>query len=164
MIIKKLRLQRGWSQDQLAQLSGISTRTIQRMEQGKKASVESLKSLAAVFEVNFDELQQEPEAMKIPINQSSNVTNNVTNEEAIALYHVKKVKGFYTHLIRFIVIMSFLFILNYLTSPNYIWAWWTLLGWGIGIIFHGLKVFNVIDFFGPEWEKKQVEKQLGRKL
>ena len=160
MIIKKLRLQRGWSQEQLAQLSGISTRTIQRMEQGQKASVESLKSLAAVFDVNFDELQQEPEAMNIPINQSS----NVSNEEALALYHVKKVKGFYTHLIRFVVIMTFLFILNYMTSPHYIWAWWTLLGWGIGIIFHGLKVFNVINFFGPEWEKKQVEKQLGRKL
>ena len=32
MLIQKLRLQRGWSQEQLAELSGLSVRTIQRIE------------------------------------------------------------------------------------------------------------------------------------
>ena len=53
MMIQKLRLQRGWSQQQLAEMSGLSTRTIQRLENGNSASIESLKSLAAVFEVIF---------------------------------------------------------------------------------------------------------------
>jgi Predicted transcription factor, homolog of eukaryotic MBF1 len=35
MIVRKLRLQRGWSQDQLAQLSDLSIRTIQRIERGQ---------------------------------------------------------------------------------------------------------------------------------
>ena len=35
MLIQKLRLQRGWSQEQLAVLSGLSVRTIQRLERGK---------------------------------------------------------------------------------------------------------------------------------
>ncbi|WP_428831123.1 helix-turn-helix domain-containing protein, partial [Campylobacter coli] len=30
MIVRKLRLQRGWSQDQLATMTGLSVRTIQR--------------------------------------------------------------------------------------------------------------------------------------
>ena len=34
MIVRKLRLQRGWSQEQLAEMSGLSTRTIQRIERG----------------------------------------------------------------------------------------------------------------------------------
>lgn len=32
MIVRKLRLQRGWSQEQLATLTGLSVRTIQRIE------------------------------------------------------------------------------------------------------------------------------------
>jgi transcriptional regulator with XRE-family HTH domain len=53
MLIQKLRLQHGWSQEQLAELSGLSVRTIQRIEGGKTASVESLKSLGAIFEIDF---------------------------------------------------------------------------------------------------------------
>ncbi len=56
MIIQKLRLERGWSQQQLAEMSGLSQRTIQRIENGKTPSVESVKSLAAVFEVDFSTL------------------------------------------------------------------------------------------------------------
>ena len=48
MNIQKLRLQRGWSQQQLAELSGLSSRTIQRIENWLSVSVESLKSLASV--------------------------------------------------------------------------------------------------------------------
>ena len=46
MIIRKLRLKRGWSQEQLAGMSGLSVRTIQRIERGQGPGLESLKSLA----------------------------------------------------------------------------------------------------------------------
>jgi len=45
--------ERGWSQQRLAELSGLSFRTIQRIENGQPASAEPLKSLASVFEVDF---------------------------------------------------------------------------------------------------------------
>ena len=59
MIVKKLREKRNWSQEQLAVMSGLSTRTIQRIESGNKASIESLKSLASVFEVDISKLKEE---------------------------------------------------------------------------------------------------------
>jgi transcriptional regulator with XRE-family HTH domain len=59
MIIKKLRKQRNWSQDHLSKVSGLSLRTIQRIEGGNKASMESLKALSAVFEINIENLEQE---------------------------------------------------------------------------------------------------------
>lgn len=40
-------------------LSGLSTRTIQRIESGNKASLESLKALASVFEVSIETLTTE---------------------------------------------------------------------------------------------------------
>jgi len=59
MILKRLRENRNWSQEQLANMAGLSVRTIQRIERGHKASFESLKSLAAVFEVSVSTLEQE---------------------------------------------------------------------------------------------------------
>lgn len=48
MIIRMLRLEKGLSQEQLADKAGISTRTLQRIERGDAASPETLKCLAAV--------------------------------------------------------------------------------------------------------------------
>ena len=47
--LKAYREAKGWSQDMLATLSGVSKRTIQRIESGCGASIESAKSLASTF-------------------------------------------------------------------------------------------------------------------
>ena len=59
MNIQQRRLEKGWSQEELARHSGLSTRTIQRIESGQKAGLESLKCLAAVFETSISTLMQE---------------------------------------------------------------------------------------------------------
>ncbi|HEY8026476.1 MAG TPA: helix-turn-helix domain-containing protein [Burkholderiaceae bacterium] len=59
MILKQLRLSRLLSQEQLAQMSGLSVRTIQRIESGHSPSLESLKCLASVLEVDVATLNQE---------------------------------------------------------------------------------------------------------
>ncbi len=59
MIVRKLRLNKGWSQEQLAALCNLSIRTIQRIERGQKPSLETLNSLAAVFEINVSDLTAE---------------------------------------------------------------------------------------------------------
>ena len=58
MLLKKLREERHWSQEQLATLAGISLRTVQRVEAGHNASLETLKSLAAVFEIDISKLTE----------------------------------------------------------------------------------------------------------
>ena len=59
MTIQSRRLEKGWSQEELARHSGLSTRTIQRIEGGQKPGLESLKCLAAVFETSISILLQE---------------------------------------------------------------------------------------------------------
>jgi len=54
--LRELRTGRHWSQEQLAELSGLNLRTIQRLESGAKISTESLRALAAVFEVPAERL------------------------------------------------------------------------------------------------------------
>lgn len=156
MIVRKYRLKHGWSQEQLAQLTGLSVRTIQRIERGQQPSLESLRALAAVFEVNTEELQQEPDDM--------NSANELSREEVDALEYVRDIKGFYTNLVLYVVIIIALFIFNYWVTPDYIWAWWVVLGWGVGIIGHAISIFELPFFFDADWEKRQIEKRLKRKL
>ena len=54
--LRELRTARQWSQEQLARLSGLNLRTVQRLESGAKVSMESLRALAAVFEVPAESL------------------------------------------------------------------------------------------------------------
>ena len=54
--LREMRLERHWSQEQLATLSSLNLRTIQRLESGAKVSTESLRALAAVFEVPAERL------------------------------------------------------------------------------------------------------------
>ena len=54
MDLRELRKEKGWSQGDLSNLSGLSVRTIHRIENGHvKPSAESAKALAAVFELPF---------------------------------------------------------------------------------------------------------------
>ena len=85
-------------------------------------------------------------------------------EEEQAIIYVRNIKGFYTHLIIYIVVIGFLFALNIIMSSNHIWAIWPAIGWGIGVTFHALSAFGVINFFGVDWEKRQIKKRLDRNL
>jgi hypothetical protein len=49
--------------------------------------------------------------------------------------------GFYGHLGMYLAVNALLVIINLVTSTEYFWFKWPLLGWGIGVIFHGLGVF-----------------------
>ena len=61
-LIKQLRNQRAWSQDQLSLISGISHRTIQRIESSGTCSLESLRALAVAFEIETSVLEIDCEA------------------------------------------------------------------------------------------------------
>lgn len=37
-------------------------------------------------------------------------------------------------------------------------------GWFMELLFHGLNAYEVINLFGPNWERRKIEKRLGRKL
>lgn len=156
MLVQKLRLQRGWSQQQLAELSGLNVRTIQRIEKGQEPSVESLKSLAAVFNVEFSTLKEQGMDNVISESQSA--------EEILAFNQVRKLKGFYIHLAQYVLVVALLAVINALTTPNRWWVQWVFLGWGIGVFFHWLQISERFGLFGSKWEKEQVEKRLGRKL
>lgn len=50
--IAALRREQSWSQEELAQASGLSVRTVQRFESGEAASLDTKRALAAAFDVD----------------------------------------------------------------------------------------------------------------
>ena len=175
MIIRKLRLEKGFSQEQLAQFAGISTRTLQRIERGANASPETLKCLASVLETDFAILwkdqQMSIETEGAALNPAANareVKREVRREtereaEKEAIEYVRDIKGFYAHLFTFAIIMIGLAGVNLFLTPGYPWVLWVLLGWGIGLLSHGLNVFELVNFFGPDWERRQIAKRMRRR-
>ena len=85
--------------------------------------------------------------------------NNYQEEERYfkARKRVEEIKGFYVNLIAYIVINIGLLILNLVTSPKHLWFYWPLFWWGIGVFFHGMKVFNYMPFLGKEWGEKKMK-------
>ncbi len=59
--IRRLRTERGWSQEQLAAASGLGLRTIQRVEAEGKAARETRVCLAATFNVPLTDLLEAPD-------------------------------------------------------------------------------------------------------
>ena len=75
---------------------------------------------------------------------------------------VIEIKGFYTHLLTYISVMIFLFMLNMFTSSHTYWFIWPALGWGIGIIAHANSVFVFKGFFGHDWEEKKIKQLMDK--
>jgi 2TM domain len=84
---------------------------------------------------------------------------NYNNDERYfqAKKRVEEIKGFYGHLTSFILVNIFLFVMNIVTSPNELWFFWPTIGWGIGLLFHGMKVFGYSPFFNKDWENQKIK-------
>lgn len=162
VIVRKLRLERGLTQDQLATMAGISIRTLQRVERGGEASAESLKCIAAVLDLPFADLRKDP-AMHDP-SQPYTGTDlpELTPEEREALEYVRDIKGFYIHAGNYAIVILALFAFNMWTMPHGWWVIWVALGWGLGLAYHGLSVFEVFHPFSDKWELAQMRKRLAR--
>ncbi len=57
--IKELRAERGWTQYELAEKAGLSKRTVENAEVGKRVSLPTLKMIAEAFGVSVKELHKE---------------------------------------------------------------------------------------------------------
>ncbi len=66
---------------------------------------------------------------------------------------VAELRGFYGHLIVYIVVITLLFFIDLATGGNW-WFYWPALGWGIGITLHGASV-GLGGKFGAKWEEKK---------
>jgi transcriptional regulator with XRE-family HTH domain len=151
MTLRKYRLDRGLSQEQLAAMAGLSPRTVQRIERGAVPSLETLKCLAAALDVGLDDLR-------------GAITSPEARDEAerIAQAQVRDLRDFHVHALQYAVVIAGLLVLNLMTSPGTLWSAYAAAAWGLGLMVHGLSVFGVFGPFGEDWERRQVARRLQR--
>jgi fumarate reductase subunit C len=89
---------------------------------------------------------------------------NYTEAERYYQAHkkVKEIKEFYQHLTVYLLCNPVVIIVNLLTSPGYLYFWFSVLGWGVAIVLHGLKAFDRIPFFSKEWEERKIQEFLDK--
>ena len=159
MNIQKLRLDKGWSQEDLAMHSGISVRTIQRIENGKRASLESLKCLAAVFETKVSNLVQEK-----PMNDTQTSNQYFLDQaEQEAIEYVQNLKAFHLNWITFIIVMPFMYWLNIKLTPQFLWVSILAASWTLAIVLQAVLIFGLFSVFSGAWEQREFQKRMSRR-
>lgn len=75
--------------------------------------------------------------------------------------HVNEIKGFYTHAMVYALVISALALLNYNTT-TFPWVLFPALGWGIGLLGHGLSTFGYPFILGKDWEERKIKEFMER--
>jgi len=124
--IKRWREERQWSQEHLAELSGLGLRTVQRIENGEGASRDSLMALASAFNVEVMALAIDVEA------------------EAEALVQKRMVKirsrlrlSFFIHLVVFVLGMFVFLAIDMGLGGELGVMPWPMLWWSVAVAVHG---------------------------
>jgi hypothetical protein len=80
---------------------------------------------------------------------------------------VKSIKGFYKHLMAYVLVNLFLFAITYgqLEAGVSFWNISTFavaFFWGIGLAFHAANVFGKNIFLGDDWEEKKIKELMDK--
>ncbi len=74
---------------------------------------------------------------------------------------VQAIKGFYGNLMAYVIVIPFLAFLNYRTT-DFPWVIFPILGWGFGVLAHGMEAFGYSPFTGKKWEERKIREFMER--
>ena len=134
--IRRWRDERCWSQEHLAEVSGLSLRTVQRLENGGSASRDSVMSLAAAYGVDVTALMLDANGEAREAAEKRAEKNNLQFK-----------LSFWIHLATYLFVMAILLSVNVASDAENLWVTWPAIGWGIGVLAHGFSVF-IVDKVG----------------
>jgi hypothetical protein len=80
---------------------------------------------------------------------------------ARARRRVAALKGFYIHLFAFAVVLTGLAVINAMLGRPW-WVLWVLLGWGLGVLAHGLVVLASTSQAIAAWERRKLQQFMSR--
>jgi hypothetical protein len=68
---------------------------------------------------------------------------------------VQAIKGFYSNVLSYVIVIPILAYINYRTT-DFPWVIFPMLGWGFGILAHGMEAYGYSPFTGRRWEERKI--------
>jgi len=75
---------------------------------------------------------------------------------------VEALKGFYGNLTAYLIVIPFLVFVNYRWASGFPWSIFPALGWGFGLLAHGLEAYGYNPFLGKNWEERKIRELMER--
>lgn len=75
---------------------------------------------------------------------------------------VAAIKGFYIHLVVFVAVIAGLLLINAASKNQGWWVHWVFLGWGLGVLAHGLAVMERTSKAVADWEARKVREIMAK--
>lgn len=75
---------------------------------------------------------------------------------------VASLRGFYIHLLTYLLVNVGLIAINLVTQPGYWWWLWATVGWGIGVAAHAAAVLVFPNFMGRDWEERKIRELISK--
>lgn len=69
----------------------------------------------------------------------------------------KNIRSFYINLMCYCIIIPIVIYVNLKYVPEIQWFWFTMIGWGTGILAHGMEAFQVNSLFSKSWEERKLK-------
>lgn len=160
MSIKERRIRNGWSQEHLAEVAGLSARTVQRIEAGRKPGLDSLQALAAVFDTDTATLIEEYTMTNTETDPVEPYRYNAAQQEADD--YVQNIKAFKLNAVFFCLVMPALVAVNLFLAPAYLWVTWVALFWLAAFALHAITIKLLFGVFDIKWEKRLAEEYRNR--
>ncbi len=96
------------------------------------------------------------------------IAPGMSEREIYIRRRVRRMAEFYRHLAYYVIVSIALWVANYFmiqAQPSRTIGWWAffpIVGWGIGVVVHAATVFSPIGFFSLDWEERKVRELLRR--
>ncbi|MFD1292479.1 2TM domain-containing protein [Lutibacter holmesii] len=137
------------------------------VEKGTKVGLKNIVDrydLITLKKVFVDKIGQEF-TVKLPLltqkTKNMNSSQHIESSKYLkAVERVEEIKGFYSSLIAYCLVIPFLMYINFTYVPQFHWFYFPAMGWGIGLIFQGFKAFAYNPFLGKGWEERKIQEYM----
>jgi hypothetical protein len=75
---------------------------------------------------------------------------------------VAAIKGFYIHLICFVLVLAGLLVVN-LMGGGPLWVLWVFAGWGVGLAAHAVAVLGQTSRRIADWEERKIKQLMNER-
>lgn len=75
---------------------------------------------------------------------------------------VQNIRSFYVNIGLYCLIIPILIFINLTYTPEFHWFYFSMTGWGIGLLFHAMEAFDWNPVFGKDWEERKLKEILDK--